>query len=56
MWIGLNDIEISTEGFTNVMKDSRNFGVVWLPGRGLLVEKAVKYLPFGFYITRKVRK
>ena len=66
MWIGLNDIEaksvevllieVSTEGFTNVLKTSRNFGVAWLPGRELLVEKAVKQLPFGIYITWKVRK
>ena len=33
MWIGLNDIEVSTEGFTNVPKASRNFGVAWLMGR-----------------------
>ena len=56
MWIGLNDIEVSTEGFTNVLKASRNFGVAWLPRRELLVEKAVKQLPFGIYITWKVRK
>ena len=56
MWIGLNDIEVSTEGFTNVPKALRNFGVAWLPGRELLVENAVKYLPFGIYITWKVRK
>ena len=56
MWIGLNHIEVSTEGFTNVLKASRNFVVAWLPGRELLVEKAVKCLPFGIYITSKVRK